>query len=226
MNGYSEQSDDNSRALSQNEDGRPLSALERPPFNAEAVRMAALEHARRYNLLLLPALTDHPNYLDSNSSLTTRPDIPPDADDKDRAMRLQIVRGLLLNDLKELLQGTSYLEQMLLADRSKIWIAHGVISLGMFSFISTPALRRFLETRLAVWLPVIAQLVTYPVAVFRVANHERCIYGAHAVRKGLGRILDRVQSHRSVNEDDLKCLDGWVWDSVPWGELEYGKYAE
>lgn len=61
---------------------RPLSALMRPPFNAEAVRMAALEHARRYlsyYSLMLPDVPDNqlhvggsgsaPSFLDASTGL-------------------------------------------------------------------------------------------------------------------------------------------------------------
>lgn len=131
------------------------------------------------------------------------------------------------------MQGTSYLEKCLIKERSSIWISHSVMyclrsdpvkasaddipsTLGMFSFMSASTMRRFFKNLFVIWLPLVAQLVTYPAAVWKIANRERHIYGAHAVRSGLDTLLNRVKRSQSISDDDPAYLWNWKWDSVPW----------
>ena len=94
----------------------------------------------------------------------------------------------------------------------------------MYLYIPTPAVRRFLETRLTMRFLLVAPLVIYPIAVFSILNHGRFIFSARAVPDGIDELLDRVERGKSVNGDDLKCLNCWFWHSVPWKELEHGNY--
>lgn len=73
-----------------------------------------------------------------------------------------------------------------------------------------------LLTRSFNYIPPLHFLVGYPFAVWKLWIFEWSIISTRRVREGLERLRRMVKIGRQVYDSDMECLEGAVWNRVPW----------